>query len=88
MLKNVDLTNSKKNPNLRPLYLIAYPSVTWNLQLQLYKLPAPDWKDLGCGSIVASWSSPKSTLTTVDDVPRLNLGAAAFFMMLAARFLG
>lgn len=33
MLKNADLNTTKTTKNARPLYLIAYPSVIWNLQL-------------------------------------------------------
>lgn len=69
MPRNVNLNNN----NLSSVYLPAYPSVIWNFQLQLYKLPALDWKDLGCGSVVASWSAPKSTCA------KTGLGSSSFF---------
>lgn len=75
MLKNVYLNNNKKNPKPKAFISHCYPS-------------ALDWKDLGCGSVVPSWSTPKSTFTAAVGVPRLNLGAAAFFLILSARFLG
>jgi len=88
MLKSADLNNNRRRKNLRPCYLTAYSSVIQNLQLQVYKLPALDWKNLGCGSAVASWSTPESTFTTVAGVPRQNLGAAAFLVVLSACFPG